>query len=251
MRRRWMLKTRPALGVGLAFMLLVTALPGPVFAQTATSDALHQVKPGESLWTIAKLRFGRGALWPRLYHANRQVIGSNPSMIRPGMRLRLDVARSASVGPALTSIAKPRPVPAPPVLPSAAPAEAPLKPEAVRPLPVATKVEPPLAEARPDDRPTTSADLGSASRSLDLSYLPVASSLIVPGSGQAMQGRWEQGLSHLGLMAVSLMAFKAGSEQGDRSLQVLGGLGLVGITLWSPWDTFQGLTKPKDPDESR
>mgnify|MGYP001245787042 CR=1 FL=1 len=257
MRRRWLLNVRPVLGMGLVAMLLVAPLSGPATAQPQESEAFHRVKPGESLWVIAKRHLGRGSLWPRLYQANRHMIGASPSVIRPGMRL--DVPRLASARPALTSVAKPRPVPSPPTLPSPMPIASPeppsgippLEPENPRPLPAAPNVEHPLAQVRPDAHPAIASDLGAASRSFDLTYLPVASSLIVPGSGQAMQGRWERGLTHLGLMAVSLMAFKAGSEQGDRPLQALGGLGVVGITLWSPWDAFHGLPKPESPDERR
>lgn len=85
---------------------------------------------------------------------------------------------------------------------------------------------------------------------IDLTYLPVATSLVVPGSGQALQGRWEKGMVHLGVMAVSLMAFKSGTEQGDRPLQILGGAGLLGITLWSPWDAYLGLPPPETSDDA-
>lgn len=49
------------------------------------------VAPGDSLWTIASDRLGRGATpariaeaWPRWYAANRAVIGPDPALIRPG-----------------------------------------------------------------------------------------------------------------------------------------------------------------------
>lgn len=52
------------------------------------------VRAGDSLWTLTARRLGAGASsvqvaaeWPRLYAANRAVIGSNPGLIRPGQRL--------------------------------------------------------------------------------------------------------------------------------------------------------------------
>ena len=52
------------------------------------------VRRGDSLWTLTARRLGPGAssaqiaaAWPRLYAANRAVIGTNPALIRPGQRL--------------------------------------------------------------------------------------------------------------------------------------------------------------------
>lgn len=55
------------------------------------SERTHTVLPGESLWSITAslLPSGAGAAriaqsWPALYHANADVIGADPSLIRPG-----------------------------------------------------------------------------------------------------------------------------------------------------------------------
>ena len=52
------------------------------------------VRPGDSLWLIAARRLGPTATdgevagaWPRWYAANRQLIGDDPELIRPGQRL--------------------------------------------------------------------------------------------------------------------------------------------------------------------
>jgi hypothetical protein len=52
------------------------------------------VKPGDSLWSIASSRLGEhpsasavAAEWPRWYVANRDLIGPDPDLIRPGERL--------------------------------------------------------------------------------------------------------------------------------------------------------------------
>lgn len=48
----------------------------------------HLVTPGQSLWAIAQQWYGDGALWPRLYEANRDQL-SNPNLIYPGQVLRI------------------------------------------------------------------------------------------------------------------------------------------------------------------
>jgi hypothetical protein len=60
------------------------------------------VAPGDTLWDIARRHLPAGAsatdvahAWPRWYAANRAVIGSDPSMLRPGTRLRSPGHRSA------------------------------------------------------------------------------------------------------------------------------------------------------------
>jgi hypothetical protein len=64
-------------------------------AARADSEAVVRVRPGDSLWLIAARRLGRHAAdaevadaWPRWYAANAQVVGGDPSLIRPGEVLR-------------------------------------------------------------------------------------------------------------------------------------------------------------------
>jgi nucleoid-associated protein YgaU len=45
------------------------------------------VQPNDSLWSIAAWYYGSGASWPRIWAANRAVIGPDPGMIRPGEHL--------------------------------------------------------------------------------------------------------------------------------------------------------------------
>ena len=58
--------------------------------------AVHVVRPGESLWSIAESRLPAGASaalvdrdWRRLYAANRRTVGPDPDLIRPGTSLGL------------------------------------------------------------------------------------------------------------------------------------------------------------------
>ena len=57
-------------------------------------DAVVVVGPGDSLWSIAAAALGPAAgpadvaaAWPRWWRANRDVIGSDPTLIRPGQQL--------------------------------------------------------------------------------------------------------------------------------------------------------------------
>lgn len=76
--------------------------PGPLAARQlrvrAPADDRVEVtvRPGDSLWSLAAARLGPLATdadiareWPRLYQANRTVIGESPHLLRPGQILRL------------------------------------------------------------------------------------------------------------------------------------------------------------------
>ena len=51
------------------------------------AENTHEVKPYQDLWTLAKEFYGSGAMWEKLYEANRDVIGDNPNLIYPGQVL--------------------------------------------------------------------------------------------------------------------------------------------------------------------
>ena len=59
----------------------------------------YTVKSGDSLWTIAQTQIvGKDAsvddidkAWREIWRANRDVIGDNPSLIRPGQKISLNV----------------------------------------------------------------------------------------------------------------------------------------------------------------
>jgi hypothetical protein len=68
---------------------------GPLLRTELRPMAAHaagvEVRPGDSLWTIAARHLGPGATateiagaWPLWYDANRAAIGSDPHLIRPG-----------------------------------------------------------------------------------------------------------------------------------------------------------------------
>jgi nucleoid-associated protein YgaU len=77
------------------------------------------VRPGDTLWAIARRHLHPGATdaevaraWPRWYAANRGVIGPDPNLILPGTRLRAPgatLAREGSPRPAGTPAQHHRP----------------------------------------------------------------------------------------------------------------------------------------------
>ncbi|MDQ1745245.1 MAG: hypothetical protein QOE23_3584 [Pseudonocardiales bacterium] len=71
-------------------------LPGTERAAVPTGAGRVRVRAGDSLWSIAGHRLGPAAPagriqqeWPRWYALNRQLIGPDPNLIRPGTRLRI------------------------------------------------------------------------------------------------------------------------------------------------------------------
>jgi len=46
-----------------------------------------ELKPGDTLWAIAKLQYGDGSKWGDIYEANKDKIGPDPYLIIPGMQL--------------------------------------------------------------------------------------------------------------------------------------------------------------------
>jgi len=49
----------------------------------------YTVKPGDSLFKIAKMELGSGSKWQEIYDANVVTIGNKPELIQPGMKLVL------------------------------------------------------------------------------------------------------------------------------------------------------------------
>jgi nucleoid-associated protein YgaU len=50
---------------------------------------IYIVQCGDCLWTIAQRFLGDGNKWPMIYNMNKNVIGSNPNLIRPGQALMI------------------------------------------------------------------------------------------------------------------------------------------------------------------
>lgn len=62
----------------------------PAGAQQTPSDstAVHQVRPGDTLWDLARQYLENPYLWPEIYQLNRDVV-ANPNWIYPAERLRI------------------------------------------------------------------------------------------------------------------------------------------------------------------
>lgn len=91
------------------------------------SGTVHVVRTGEYLTEIARNLCVPGG-WKAIYRENRAVIGADPNLIRPGQRLRIEVARCAAPPerhPAPPSAPEPTPTPTPTPAPKPTPAPAP------------------------------------------------------------------------------------------------------------------------------
>lgn len=53
------------------------------------AETKYKVVGGDSLSSIAKKFYGSADLWKVIYDANKQVIGSDPNLIRPGTELTI------------------------------------------------------------------------------------------------------------------------------------------------------------------
>lgn len=89
---------RPTIVVGTAAASPspVANVPSPspseaVAGATAVSPgaASYVVKPGDTLRSIAEQEYGDASLWPRIFQANRDVIGSDPDALVAGTTLQI------------------------------------------------------------------------------------------------------------------------------------------------------------------
>ncbi len=54
-------------------------------------EVVHNVVKGDCLWCIARQKqyYGNGFAWPKIYEANRSVIGKNPNLIYPNQKFTI------------------------------------------------------------------------------------------------------------------------------------------------------------------
>ncbi|MNX12611.1 hypothetical protein D3C86_423950 [compost metagenome] len=117
------------------------------------------------------------------------------------------------------------------------------------------------ADASPPESKTGEVRLQAKSITLE-GTLPAAMSLVVPGSGQFLQGRVERGLLHLGaaatlglvmLNAESLQANTSGPAGSGQAVRVMSAAALLGLAVWSPLDAwwFEATPAYHDPSVGR
>lgn len=83
--RTWReVKVRTAAEIQAASAAKTAAAPR---ANTKPVPKTYTVKPGDSLWKIAKLQLGSGAKWSEIYALNTKIIGKKPELIQPGQKL--------------------------------------------------------------------------------------------------------------------------------------------------------------------
>jgi len=63
--------------------------PAASAPETPRGETEHTVASGESLSLIAQKYYGSQAEWPRIYQANKAVIGDDPNRIRVGQKLKI------------------------------------------------------------------------------------------------------------------------------------------------------------------
>ncbi|MBW2672128.1 MAG: LysM peptidoglycan-binding domain-containing protein [Deltaproteobacteria bacterium] len=62
-------------------------VPTRIRPDTKPVPKVYVVKPGDTIWKIAKLQLGNGSRWQDIYNNNKEVIGPNPNLIIPGQKL--------------------------------------------------------------------------------------------------------------------------------------------------------------------
>jgi hypothetical protein len=79
--------------------------PSGRYGDGRSTDGVHRVRAGESLWSIAERLLPRAdaagldAAWRRIYRRNRHEIGPNPDLVLTGTSLRLPPATRAVLDP--------------------------------------------------------------------------------------------------------------------------------------------------------
>ncbi len=70
---------------------------GATLSQLATDGTEYKVTTGDSLWKIAEKEYGSGYSWTKIYEANKQLLGNNPSKLIAGTVLQLPKVEQLNV----------------------------------------------------------------------------------------------------------------------------------------------------------
>ncbi|MFE5624191.1 peptidoglycan DD-metalloendopeptidase family protein [Streptomyces virginiae] len=175
------------------------AAPAAPAAAVQAVPTVYTVVPGDCLSVIAAER-GLSGGWQRLYAENREAVGSDPSLIHPGLKLTLG-GRGEAAAPVGA-------VPAPRTAPEAAPKAAPEAPKAPKPAGRAA-----APQAQPESAPEAPAEAPAAQ--------PAAAGFVAPVSGgistqyKVAGAMWSSGyhtgVDFIAAMGTSVKAVGAGT----------------------------------------
>ncbi|MEU4125715.1 M23 family metallopeptidase [Streptomyces virginiae] len=185
-----------AAGAPAAAPAVAPAVAPQAPATLQAAPTVYTVVPGDCLSEIAAER-GLSGGWQRLYAENREAVGSNPSLIHPGLKLTLG-GRGEAAAPVDA-------VPAPRTAPEAAPKAAPKAPK-----PAGRAAAP---QAQPESAPEAPAQAPAAQ--------PAAAGFVAPVSGgistqyKVAGAMWSSGyhtgVDFIAAMGTSVKAVGAGT----------------------------------------
>lgn len=90
-------------GAALALPLISATTAGA--AEATLAPTTYSVVSGDTLSKIAA-EHSIGGGWQKLYEANKNIVGADPSAIRPGLKLNLTTAAAPAAAPAAAKAAK-------------------------------------------------------------------------------------------------------------------------------------------------
>ena len=63
--------------------------PKSEIAEVQYDYIIHEVQPGESLWSIARQEYNDPIAWSLIFWDNDEMLTANGGMLKPGMELRI------------------------------------------------------------------------------------------------------------------------------------------------------------------